>query len=67
MLELAEHSNRVTGKPAGTIFKPLPKDDPTRRRPNIERAQSHLGWSPEVAFADGIEETIRWFETIESE
>ena len=67
MLELAEHINRVTGNPAGTIFKPLPKDDPTRRRPNIERAQAHLGWAPKVPFADGIEETIRWFETIEPE
>lgn len=63
MLELAEHINRVTGNAAGVIHKPLPKDDPTRRRPDISRATAELGWTPQVAFADGIASTIAWFES----
>jgi dTDP-glucose 4,6-dehydratase len=62
MLELAEHINQVTGNAAGIVHRPLPKDDPTRRRPNITKAQEHLGWEPAVPFAEGIAETIRWFE-----
>lgn len=61
MLELAQHINRVTGNAAGVVHKPLPKDDPTRRRPDITRARSRLGWAPQVDFADGIAATIDWF------
>lgn len=63
MLEFANHINRVTANPGGLLFKPLPTDDPTRRRPDIGLAQAALGWSPTVDFGEGIERTIRWFET----
>lgn len=62
MLELAEHINRATNNAGGIVHRPLPKDDPTRRRPDIQRATDRLGWAPEVAFADGIARTIAWFE-----
>jgi dTDP-glucose 4,6-dehydratase len=64
MLQLAEHINRVTGNTAGIIHKPLPKDDPTRRRPDITRAHETLGWSPKVSFDQGIATTVDWFRTI---
>lgn len=62
MLELAEHINRATGSPGGIVHRPLPKDDPTRRRPDITRATARLGWEPAVPFEDGIARTIAWFE-----
>lgn len=61
MLELAETINRETGSAGGVVHRPLPKDDPTRRRPDISRAQAHLGWGPEVSFADGMARTIAHF------
>ena len=61
MLELARHINQVTGNPAGLVHRPLPKDDPTRRRPDISRARARLGWEPAVDFEAGIERTIQWF------
>ena len=61
MLELAEHINKYTENSAGIVHKPLPKDDPTRRRPNIDRAKAELGWSPQVDFEDGIAQTIAYF------
>jgi dTDP-glucose 4,6-dehydratase len=64
MLQLAEHINRVTGNGAGIVHKPLPKDDPTRRRPDISRAHEVLGWSPKVSFEQGISTTVDWFRTI---
>lgn len=61
MLQLAEHINTVTNNPAGITFRPLPKDDPTRRRPDNTRAQQLLGWSPQVPFEQGIAQTVDWF------
>jgi nucleoside-diphosphate-sugar epimerase len=39
----------------------LPQDDPTRRQPDITRAQTLLGWEPRVDLEAGLERTIRWF------
>ena len=61
MLQLAETINRVTGSTGGIVHRPLPKDDPTRRRPDIRRATEVLGWSPEVSFDDGMARTIEYF------
>ena len=38
-----------------------PEDDPTVRRPDISLALAELGWSPQVALADGLRRTIAWF------
>jgi len=40
---------------------PLPADDPVRRRPDISRARSVLGWEPTVELEEGIEHTVQWF------
>ncbi len=61
ILELAERVNRIVGSTGGIVHKPLPEDDPTRRRPDIGRAESRLGWRPKVAFDDGLTRTIDWF------
>ena len=61
MLELAEYINSITENEAGIVFMPLPKDDPTRRQPDITRARTHLGWEPQVSFAYGIARTINYF------
>lgn len=42
-------------------FLSLPEDDPTRRRPDISRAQELLGWQPEVSFEAGLRETVEFF------
>ncbi|MEJ8570448.1 UDP-glucuronic acid decarboxylase family protein [Microbaculum marinum] len=51
--------------------RPLPPDDPQRRRPDITRARDILGWAPVVPLADGLPPTIDWFsrelaETVDS-
>ncbi|MGC6507012.1 MAG: UDP-glucuronic acid decarboxylase family protein [Myxococcota bacterium] len=61
MLDLAEAINKYTENEVPHAFKPLPKDDPTRRKPNISLAQKELGWEPQVSFEDGIQRTIAWF------
>jgi dTDP-glucose 4,6-dehydratase len=61
MLELAALINEFTGNEAGIVFKPLPRDDPTRRKPDIARARTHLGWSPRVSFEEGLALTVEGF------
>lgn len=46
------------------VFKPLPADDPTQRKPDIARAREALGWEPKVALEEGLERTIAYFRTI---
>ncbi len=43
------------------VFKPLPSDDPTQRRPDISRAKAELDWEPTVALDAGLEKTIAYF------
>jgi len=61
ILEFAELVNRMTGNDAGIVFKPLPKDDPRRRKPDISKAKRVLGWEPEVPLEEGLELTIEYF------
>ena len=42
-------------------FKPLPQDDPLRRRPDITKAIKEIGWEPQTSLDDGLDKTINWF------
>jgi len=63
ILEFAETINRLTENPAGIIFRPgaRSESDPQRRRPDITRAQTILGWEPKVSLQAGLERTIPYF------
>ena len=42
--------------------KPLPQDDPLKRKPDINLANKLLSWTPEVNLKEGLKKTIPWFE-----
>lgn len=67
MLELAEIIIRLTGSGSKIIFKPLPMDDPKRRRPDIGLARERLGWEPKADVEEGLKKTIEYFRSIISE
>ncbi len=46
------------------VFKPLPKDDPKRRKPDIALAQELLGWAPKVPLREGLSRTITYFRAL---
>jgi dTDP-glucose 4,6-dehydratase len=62
ILELAETIVRLTGSRSKIVYTPLPQDDPKRRQPDITRARQLSGWEPKVEFADGLRETIAYFQ-----
>ena len=62
--EFAEEIAKATGTETGVQPCPLPEDDPKVRKPDISRAKSVLGWEPKVPFADGIQETISYFQQV---
>ncbi len=59
VLELAEMIKRLARSKSEIVRAPLPKDDPTRRKPDITRAQELLGgWGPRVSLEEGLAATI---------
>ena len=65
VLELAhEILAMVGGDPSQIVFQELPQDDPKRRRPDITRAQTLLGWNPKVDRAEGLKPTLEYFRTV---
>jgi UDP-glucuronate decarboxylase len=65
--ELAELVIELTGSKSKLVHKPLPADDPTRRRPDITLAKQHLNWEPKVKLREGLVETIKWFKSVRLE
>lgn len=62
ILELAEKTLSIIGNSKSRIvYKPLPKDDPVRRKPDITWAKELLGWQPEVNLDTGLKKTIDYF------
>ncbi|MGQ9590220.1 MAG: UDP-glucuronic acid decarboxylase family protein [Planctomycetota bacterium] len=59
--ELARLVLRLTGSRSRIVRRPIPKDDPRRRRPDIALARRLLGWSPKVSLEEGVEATVRYF------
>ena len=62
--ELAETVLRLLPESqAKLVFKPLPKDDPKRRKPDITMAREILGWEPNIPLEDGLKNAIEYFKT----
>lgn len=59
--ELASMVTALIPSAGDPVHRPLPTDDPQRRRPDITRAEALLGWTPRVPLADGLSETVDWF------
>jgi dTDP-glucose 4,6-dehydratase len=68
ILECAKEVVAVTGAKVEILFKPLPQDDPTRRRPDLTKARTLLGWGPTIMLREGLEKSLGYFKAcVESE
>ncbi len=62
--ELAELIIELTGTSSQLVYKPLPQDDPTQRRPDISLADKALEWQPKIPLKQGLERTIAYFDQL---
>ena len=60
--DLARMVTDIVGSRSKVVYKPLPVDDPRRRRPDITRAKALLGWAPKIDLETGLRRTIAYFE-----
>lgn len=64
ILDFAKEIVDLTGTDQKIIFKPLPKDDPKQRKPDITRAKEILGWEPTVSRQEGLRITYEYFKSL---
>lgn len=62
--QLAELVIELTGAKSELVYKPLPEDDPMQRQPEISRAKETLGWQPTIQLKQGLEYTIKYFDSM---
>ncbi|MEM8568673.1 MAG: UDP-glucuronic acid decarboxylase family protein [Bacteroidota bacterium] len=65
--EFADEIIKLTGTSQKVVYKPLPKDDPLQRQPNIDKARELLAWEPKVARNDGLKITYEYFKSLSQE
>lgn len=64
MRELAEIIVKKTSSKSKIIYMELPKDDPTKRKPDITKAKKYLHWSPTIELNQGLDKTIEYFKKV---
>ena len=63
--ELAEKTLKMLpGSKSKLVYKPLPGDDPKKRKPDITLAKALLGWEPKIPLDEGLAKTIAYFRTV---
>ncbi|HJV53565.1 MAG TPA: UDP-glucuronic acid decarboxylase family protein [Noviherbaspirillum sp.] len=65
MTELAERVIALCHSRSGIVLRPLPSDDPVRRRPDIALARAMLGWEPALGLQEGLERTVAYFRRLQ--
>lgn len=65
--DFAEEIIALTGVRQKIVYRPLPKDDPRQRRPDITRARELLGWEPKVNRKEGLKITYEYFKNLPKE
>jgi dTDP-glucose 4,6-dehydratase len=63
ILDFAQEVINMVGK-GKLAYRPLPKDDPKQRRPDISLAQKILGWEPKVGRKEGVGKTYEYFKKV---
>ena len=67
ILDFAQEIIKLTGTEQKIVFKPLPKDDPLQRQPDISRAREILGWEPKIDRSTGMAKTYEYFKNLSPE
>ena len=62
VIKLAQLVIKLTKSKSRIVYRPLPQDDPERRRPDIGLARRKLRWAPQVRLRQGLRKTIGYFD-----
>jgi dTDP-glucose 4,6-dehydratase len=63
ILECAQAVLAATSSKSELRFEPLPQDDPARRRPDITKARTLLGWEPQITLKEGLARSLPFFKS----
>lgn len=61
MIQTAKLIKALAESKSKIVHKPLPQDDPVKRKPDISRIKKELGWKPKVKFDEGLKNVIAWY------
>ena len=64
LLDLATKVLELVGGTGRVEHRPLPEDDPVRRRPDITLGELVLGWKPTVDLDQGLARTVDHFRSV---
>jgi dTDP-glucose 4,6-dehydratase len=67
ILDFAKEIIKLTGTDQKIVFKPLPKNDPLQRKPDITKAREILGWQPKIGRKEGMQRTYDYFKSLSRE
>ena len=62
--EIAIKIKNLTNSESKIIYEELPKDDPMKRKPCIEKAKRLLDWKPKISLEEGLIKTIDYFKNL---
>ena len=65
--QLAERTIKTSGSSSQIVDKPLPTDDPRKRKPDITLARELLGWEPTHSLEQGLKKTVAFFRELLAE
>jgi dTDP-glucose 4,6-dehydratase len=67
LIDFAKEIINLGGSDNKIVFKPLPINDPVKRKPDITKAKEILNWQPKVSRKKGLENTLNYFKTLSLE
>lgn len=67
LIEIAKEIIALGGNNNKIVFKPLPKNDPLKRKPDITKAIKILNWKPKISRKKGLKKTLTYFRSLNLE
>ena len=61
IVEKVQREDGLNPRRVNIVYKPMPEDDPQKRRPDTTRAKESLGWQPRWTVRMGLEEMVRYY------
>lgn len=64
IIDIAKRIKKMTNSTSKIVYKPLPNDDPKKRKPDLKKAKQILSWQPKIKLDAGLNKTIDYFKNL---